>query len=281
MLLGLTAPVNIDSTSSQRFSRFNFETVGDGGDRCCNSGCMVRVKPGSKKLVAKVKNESSASSIYFEEDSAVLDSAAVAKIRNFAKPLSQSADVTLIGYTDGCGGWDYNKDLSMRRAAAVKRQILKLKPNLSVRTEAAGEVSHGHSSKNRKVHLTTTKNVILYEPPPKLIADFYLIDGSGSMQGTKFEVYRRAINYHRPPGSKVYVATTTCTSNMKSFNMISPGGGTEIWYAYWFILDKMAPGQSLVIISDFDSKYPLTQREKRMIQEKVKKRKVSVRAISI
>jgi len=281
LLLGLTHPTPIEVGSSRVSNSFIFEQMGDGQDRCCNSGCMVRIRPGQGELVARVKNESHALSVYFLENSAVLSTDSIEKIKTFVTGSPTPPELSIVGYTDGCGTWSHNKDLSIRRAVAVKKQVAKIKPGLKVTVQGAGEVSHGHSARNRKVHLTNSRNIVLYEPPPKIKADFYLLDASGSMQGTKFEVYRRAIIYHRPAGSQVYIATTKCVTTMKSFSSVSPNGGTEIWYAYWSILDKMLPGQTLVVISDFDSKYPLTSREKSMIQEKVRQKRVTVRAISI
>jgi uncharacterized protein (DUF2249 family) len=62
---------------------------------------------------------------------------------------------------------------------------------------------------------------------------------------------------------------------------VSPSGGTEIWYAYWYILDKMKPGQTLVIISDFDSTHPLQPWEKASIEKKARAKNIKVKAISI
>ena len=59
---------------------------------------------------------------------------------------------------------------------------------------------------------------------------------------------------------------------------ITPGGATEIWYSYWFVLDKMSSGQTLAIISDFDSRVPITSRERAVIEDKVRRRGVIVRA---
>jgi outer membrane protein OmpA-like peptidoglycan-associated protein len=283
MLLGLFHPVTIgDSDTPPREVLFDFKQAGNGGqDRCCNSGCVARVSPGKREKVAKIRKESKATEIYFEEDSSVLHQAEYSKIQKFLSTVSQDSSITLVGYTDGCGGWKYNQNLSMRRAKRVKQKILSINPSANVSLLAAGEISHNHDPKNRKVHLTLSTNVEVYEPPPVIIADVYLIDSSGSIPETKFELYRRAITYHRPSGSRIYIATTVCNSDKKSFDAISPVGDTEIWFAYWYILDKMKPGEKLMIISDFDSRYPLSDREKIVIEKKVRERKVTVRIISI
>ena len=62
---------------------------------------------------------------------------------------------------------------------------------------------------------------------------------------------------------------------------IRPNGGTEIWYSYYQILDKMKPGQTLLIISDFDSEVRLSTREAEMIERKVRAKGVRVQAIDL
>ncbi len=62
---------------------------------------------------------------------------------------------------------------------------------------------------------------------------------------------------------------------------IRPNGGTEIWFSYYQILDKMKPGQTLLIISDFDSEVKLSPREAEMIERKVRAKGVRVQAIDL
>ena len=61
---------------------------------------------------------------------------------------------------------------------------------------------------------------------------------------------------------------------------IIPGGGTEIWYSYWKILNDMSPGQTLAIISDFQSRVPLSSREAATIQSIAESKSIRVIAIS-
>jgi len=256
-----------------------FDQMGYAQDRCCVPGCMSRVTPGTGQLITKIRNESLAAVVYFDEDSSILEPQESSKIDSFLDGYDSVGGLALVGYTDSCGSWPYNKALSGRRASAVLRKIKQRFPDAKVKVHAAGEIARGHDPKSRKVYITLSKNIVLREPPPKIIADFYLLDSSGSMSGSTFELYRRAINYHRPAGSKVYIATTGCVSNFTSFAAVSPAGGTEIWYAYWKILDKMKPGQTLAVISDFDSNYPLTKRESDMIRHKVTQKGVRVKII--
>lgn len=256
-----------------------FDQVGYAQDRCCVPGCMSRVTPGTGQLITKIRNESLATAVYFDEDSSMLEAQESSKIDKFLMTYGSTGEIALVGYTDSCGSWPYNKALSRRRADVVFRKIKRKFPNARIKTHAAGEIARGHDPKSRKVYITLSKNIVLREPPPKIVADFYLLDSSGSMSGSTFELYRRAINYHRPRGSRVYVATTGCIQNMTRFSAVNPAGGTEIWYAYWKILDKMKPGQTLAVISDFDSNYPLTRREADMINRKIAQKGVKVKII--
>lgn len=282
VLFGFLHPRPAGVVDTQRYiDNFDFRPASSGQDRCCNRGCVARVTPGPKEQVAKIKKITDTTDVYFDEDSSHLKPNESEKVDEFMSDAREYANITLIGYTDGCGTLSYNKALSLRRAQKVKQQILKTRPNASITIRAAGEIAEGHSAKNRKVQIAHSTNVTLVDPPPKIISDFYLVDSSSSMKGSKFEKYRRAITYHRPPGSVVYLSTTACVSNGKSYNSIDPTGGTEIWYAYWYILDRMKPGQTLTIVSDFDSTYPLTAREEMIIQQKVKSKGVIVKSISL
>ena len=81
------------------------------------------------------------------------------------------------------------------------------------------------------------------------------------------------------PNSKIYLSKTGGCYNGQFMSDISPGGGTEIWWSYWNILDKMRPGQSLLIISDFESTVPLSNREAALIRRKVEEKGVKVSSI--
>jgi hypothetical protein len=193
----------------------------------------------------------------------------------------KSVDLTFVGYTDECGTYQQNKDLALRRAKAAKRAYISTNPNANITIKAAGEIAAGHNASSRKVHITESTNVKFLEPMPKIVADTYLFDVSGSISTSDLELIRRSINYYRHQNSKIYISTTNCVRHMTPFSSISPLGGTEIWYSYWYILDYMKQGQTLAVISDFDSEIPLTSRERIRINEKATKKGVKVIAISL
>ena len=258
-----------------------FRTVGYAQDRCCNTGCIAKVVRGKKALVATKITDQGIVSVFFNENGSVLSSEGRLKIRNFLDQVTDDAGLTIVGYTDGCGTMSFNNKLAMRRSGVVRDYLRSLGKKNSVKMISAGEVSNNHNPDSRRVDLGMSRSFKLYEPPPKIIADVYLIDSSGSMQNGSWEMYRRAISYHAPNHAKIYLATEVCVPNGRNFDYVNPAGGTEIWFAYWSVLDKMKPGQTLAIISDFDSTYPLTSREDAMIRRKVKQKGVKVRAIKV
>ena len=264
-----------------RFTLPEFHTVGDPQDRCCNIGCIAQITRGKKALVAIKKTESGTTSIFFNENGYTLSSEGMRKIKQFAETVDSESSLTIVGYTDGCGSNSFNNKLSMRRSKVVRGYLRSLGVKNDIKLVSAGEVSNNHNPVARRVDLGFSKSFKLYEPPPKIISDFYLIDSSGSMQNGSWETYRRAISYHAPLSSRIYLATDVCVPHGRNFDYIEPAGGTEIWFAYWTILDKMKPGQTLVIISDFDSTFPLTPREDMMIRHKVKQKGVKVTAIKV
>ena len=79
----------------------------------------------------------------------------------------------------------------------------------------------------------------------------------------------------------MFVTTSGHVAKGSHLDHIQPYGGTEIWFAYWSILDKMKAGQKLVIISDFDSEVSLSPHERAIIEQKVRSKGVRVQAVSL
>ena len=76
------------------------------------------------------------------------------------------------------------------------------------------------------------------------------------------------------------VKSVRCLYWLHSFNErlnhINPSGGTEIYFALWTLLDKMQPGQTLMVISDFRASVALSGREYQRIEQKIREKKVKV-----
>ena len=286
-IIGLlhSQPVGNDSVVDTHIESISlldlFEQTGYSQDRCCKPGCIAQVRPGDPENVARIVRRSQATAVYFAENSKVITTEGKREIRDFVEANPNVKDITIIGYTDGCGSSSYNHTLSMERASVVSLEYQRLTDGVRIRTYPAGEISAGHVDVARRVDITATSNVTVYDPPPRIVADVYLVDGSASMSGRNWELWRRAIAFHRPPRSRVFISTTACIANGRSYSSVGPAGGTEIWYSYWSVLDRMQPGQTLLIISDFDSNYPLTGAERNRLISKVEARGVTVRAISL
>ena len=258
----------------------NLYEVGSSQDRCCNNYCISEVKTSKPELVVRKINTSNSLSVYFEEDSNILSAKSIRDIQLFLEKNKEVSDITVIGNTDGCGAPTYNVNLSGKRASAVKKEILKDKKR-TVKTRWSGEIVSNHSPSARRVDIVATSKITLSEPLPKLIADFYLLDASGSMSGGDWQKYVRAISFHRPRGSRVFVSTTQCVSSYSHLNLLNPSGGTEIWMAYWRIIDYMSPGQTLMIISDFNSTVPLQPWENQAISNKLSKKNIIVKVVRL
>jgi hypothetical protein len=101
------------------------------------------------------------------------------------------------------------------------------------------------------------------------------------MAGGKWNKWIRAIGYWKPRGAKVFVATTGYIPHKARLNYISPAGGTEIHFALWALLDRIPPGKTLLIISDFRSTVPLTMRERQRIEQKAAQKGVKITHIKL
>jgi hypothetical protein len=87
------------------------------------------------------------------------------------------------------------------------------------------------------------------------------------------------VNASYVPGSRIYMSMMTGCRDGQNLDRIRPQGGTEIWYSYWKVLDHMSEGETLLIVSDFDSNVPLTDREEAIIRAKAASRGIIVRTL--
>ena len=215
-----------------------------GHDRCVAPDCLCRVRPGAiPDPITTVLGSERRHSIYFLEGSGLFLNSQESRIQDAADVSSDisSASITLVGYTDGCGTATSNSNLARERINTVKIKILEIE---------------------------------------RIPADVYLIDASGSMW-SHWRDWTDIVNISFQPGSRIYLATSERCVRNRSLDNVAPGGGTEIWYSYWKVLEYMSPGETLLIISDFDSDIPLTGSESETIRRKVSDRQVSVRAVSL
>ena len=256
--------------------------IANSQDRCVVQDCSVEVKASKAQLKHTNKTKGDWTSVYYEEDYFYLDYTKRKKIRDFLNKYPDRKKFIVTGYTDGCGSHQYNKELSRKRADEVSRYVISIRRDAIVEMRWVGEASGEHTIKARRVDVSVSKNERIPLVPPKIIADFYLIDSSGSMNDDgRWNKWVYAIKYWKPSHARVFVSTTEYVSKGRELANIRPNGGTEIWYSYYQILDKMKPGQKLIIISDFESDVRLTAREHQMITKKAKQKGVKVQAIRL
>jgi len=269
------SPVSIEESTS-RFQYMN-ET---GDDRCSTKSCLCRVGPPRELTKEKVLKSERRYSLFFKEASSTISAEQTKELKQFILSLDKSSSsFTVVGYTDDCGSHEYNDKLVRGRTTEVS-SILKsagLK-NIDTTTFNA-EFGTGHDPAARRVDVIIHKSSRLTTMIDKIQADVYLIDASGSMwDGWKKWSDIVAVSFK--PGSRVYLSTTVGCTVGKPLNEVTPAGGTEIWYSYWKVLDLMKRGETLLIVSDFKSRVPLTKRESAMIESKVSARGIKVIAVT-
>ena len=250
----------------------------DAKSRCAVSHCLCKVYKGKVspvKLNNKIIKRSHLA--YFEEDSSELSDSQASKLLQFAQSHSgsKSVSITLLGYTDGCGSEDYNETLAKERAHAVRQKIKSTVPTAKISIKVIGEKDRGHTASARRVDVIVHTKRSLTTKIEKIPADVYLIDASGSMWDGWRE-WTDIINASVKPGSRIYLSIMRGCTNGQTINNVSPQAGTEIWYSYWKVLDYMSPGETLLIVSDFQSNYPLTGKEWQLINQKVTQKKINV-----
>ena len=257
---------------------FSFDTD-YGAQRCITNHCVCRVRVSKEDVTESNKKISVTGSVYFSESSAELSVDDKASIEEYLRRYPDKKYFTVTGYTDGCGNNSYNYSLAMERARSVRSFIRQKRFDSVVETRAVAEVSKYHDGNARRVDIQTHITKSSFPAYPEVTADVYLIDASGSMSNS-YRHWLAAIYQSKKPTSRVYLSYANYCYNGQYANTVKPGGGTEIWYSYWYVLDTMSRGQTLAIISDFDSRVPITSAERRIIRDKVEKKGVRVIAIT-
>ena len=99
--------------------------------------------------------------IYFDTDKAVLKPESRPTLEQIAKLLTSQPQLSvfIVGHTDNQGAYDYNLDLSKRRAEAIAAELVK---SLSHRAAAA---AHGGRRLSRAGRLECDRSGAGAEPP--------------------------------------------------------------------------------------------------------------------
>ena len=247
--------------------------------RCSYQDCVCTVRIPAYRPQYVEGSRRSWTSVFFQETEYELTDGYKSRINDFMS-IRMNADATLvIGHTEGCGSYSYNTALSRNRALVVSRFIRRLGFRNKIVTVGMSEITSTHSDLAKRTDVVTSFDFRMEVPPPNLVADHYLLDASGSVQDYSFWVNIIAAN--KKPTSRLHLSYTLACSDGTNVNAVNPAGPTEIWWSYWQVLDKMRPGQTLLILSDFNSRYSLTAGESRAFMEKVQQKGVRVYAIRL
>jgi hypothetical protein len=261
-----------------------FYLAGNGAaDRCVTSDCMCQVRPGPKPVnaqsIEKIERRYSA---YFPTAVYELTAAQQEHLSSYLErmhALLPSAKATVMAYTDGCGTAEYNIALANKRLSPAVTTVKKYFSisNTFIHPEAPPECP---LSSARRIDIIIHTSSRLTTAIDKIPADVYLIDASGSMW-SEWRKWTDVINASYKPGARIYVSMTSGCRRNQTINSVSPKGGTEIWYSYYQVLDFMQPGETLAIISDFQSDVPLLSWEHALIQKKVSQKGIKVIAVRL
>jgi hypothetical protein len=256
-------------------------TASTGTSRCYIPECLCEVLPGpsSPSKTHKVASERSIS-IFFKEDQYILGPKQIGELSKFfSKFKSGKNKISIIGYTDGCGSFQYNKKLSSKRAKEVSLIAKSLLAASPIEKISGGEKSHEHIAGARRVDVIVHTHRLVTTAIEKIPADYYLIDASGSMWSS-YRDWNDVINASVKPNSRVFLSITTGCRNGLYMRNVRPQGGTEIWWSYWHLIEKMKAGQTLLIVSDFQSQIPLSRRESWLFRAKLDQAGIIVRSIT-
>lgn len=218
--------------------------------------------------------------IFFKENEHELSQKQTEGLTAFLnKSKKTKVSLSIIGYADACGSKSHNLQLSKKRANSaylIARRHMKAEV---IRQSGLGERGAHHHGFERRVDIIAHTSNLFVTSIEKMPSDFYLIDASGSMW-RQHKVWSDIISASLKPKSRIFLSITTGCRNGLYINEVSPQGGTEIWWSYWNLIDKMIPGETLLIVSDFQSTVPLSAKERVRFEKKVRASKVIVRSAS-
>jgi len=246
-------------------------------DRCAVRDCLCSVRPGpAPEPVTTTRNISRSGSVYFEHNSDELTEEQRTGLSLWLDRITpDSRSITVFSYTDGLGTAQYNQALADRRNREVRSIIRTVDGSFTVRTSVVGEASEGYDPASRRVDIIVHTTESLTTKIDKVRADVYLIDASGSMWSA-YRDWTDVVNASFRPGSRVFLSIMSGCRNGQRIDQVTPQSGTEIWYSYWKVLENMQSGETLAIVSDFQSNYPLSTRERARLDARVREKNIRV-----
>ena len=247
--------------------------------RCSYEDCLCKVEIPKYTPVFKNTKSKTSISIFFEETEFLTDEDDNTVVYDFMSKNQDTEKIFILGFTDGCGSYFYNQKLSKKRAQSAMSLVRKTGYRRKIIYAGMSELTSTHEPMARRSDIVSSKNLNYRVPPPNLVADVYLLDASGSMGD--YDDWLNIIAANKKSSSRLYISYTLSCVNGTPAEKVRPGGATEIWLSYWKVLDKMSSGQTLVILSDFNSRYPLTSRDHVRLTQKAKQRGVKVYAVQL
>lgn len=244
--------------------------AGSGKDRCAVSNCTCEVKPGPYSPSTSTKIQTTVMSVYFLEDKHNLTANQIREIKKFVKAPGK---YTVLAYTDGCASYSHNKSLALRRLSSVGAYIE------SNTNKIVPEESSHHSPKSRRVDIVRKRDISIRGIIETVDVDVYLLDASGSMAGSQSWKDIASASFRK--GKKIYVSKMTNCRDGQTITSVPYGGGTEIWYSYWWVLNQMNYGESLLVVSDFRANYGLKPTERATLEALVRKKNIKVYSITL
>lgn len=212
--------------------------------------------------------------IYFDHDSYNLERNDKTDIYNFISRNSFSAGYNVEGFTSSSGNYDYNMRLGSQRMFETINYIQRVaqKPyRYTAKSFGERYARSSDTSSDRMVRLTPIPSFVKLLDLVK--TDFYLYDQSGSMSRHWNDI--KKFKYHSN-NVKVYLSTMQGCNSGAHISRTRTSGGTHIWWSFWNMIDKMKPGQSITIVSDFDTTPPLSRREWSLFKERLNKYNISL-----
>ncbi|HIH25777.1 OmpA family protein [Candidatus Woesearchaeota archaeon] len=241
-----------------------------------------RKKARSKQVIVTPQNkiEGDKLTLYFTTNSDTLQRNDINILRKFYREHPDSKFL-VEAYCDPRGEEDFNLDLGDKRAKGVEQYLHMFKRDMKVRTVTYGESKA--KGDNLRQYAQDRKAIIILDGSvfgrglDVLPADYYLIDGSSSMQGEKWEVVS---TYKYPDKSKRYVFKDSGIIPVTDFSGMSPEGGTPLWNSIGRVMKEMDSGKSLTVLTDGDDTYGTRRYTPEKIIEIAKSRNIPISMIA-
>ena len=190
--------------------------------------------------------------VYFGYDRHDLQSNDRTDIYKYIRKNYHAGGFYIEGYASSAGNFAYNQKKSLQRMHTAMNYINRIS------TKPYRFTGESHGERNSQAQDSAYDRKVVIKPVSDIVelldlkkTDFYLFDNSGSMSGhwNKLRNYR----FH---STRVRVYLSTMKSSCPRGGYL-PGstasGGTNIWWSFYNLISKMKPGNSVTIVSDFDT----------------------------